>query len=171
MGFLLGFCALCALGRAALLVLKAEAGMCPRRGTFFSCLAKKRRQKKATPLPATPARSAGATCGARCWRGLARTRACGAQTIASPDPPSPALLGAARRGLKPTRAIAALGRVLGAERSDGPSFWVPFCMRLGAQDAGWCVCRRTHTLCCLARRGCPNAAAQQRSEFHGAPCI
>ena len=27
--------------------------MCPRRGTFFSCLAKKRRQKKATLLSAS----------------------------------------------------------------------------------------------------------------------
>ena len=29
--------------------LRPSAGMCPRRGTFFSCVAKKRRQKKATP--------------------------------------------------------------------------------------------------------------------------
>ena len=38
----MGSCALCALRRAALLVLKAEAGMCPRRGTFLS-----RQEKKA----------------------------------------------------------------------------------------------------------------------------
>ena len=144
--------------------------MCPRRGTFFSCLAKKRRQKKATPLPAAPARSAGATCGARCWRGLARTRACGAQTIASPDPLSPALLGAARRGLKPTRAFAALGRVWGAERSEGtnrspPSIW----LRRGAQGAGWRVCRRTHTLRCLARRGCPSGARQRAASSTAHP--
>ncbi|PIF89210.1 hypothetical protein CLU86_0077 [Acidovorax sp. 62] len=34
-------------------VPRAGAGMCPRRGTFFSCVAKKRRQKKATPLSAS----------------------------------------------------------------------------------------------------------------------
>ena len=33
--------------------LRPSAGMCPRRGTFFSCVAKKRRQKKATPLSAS----------------------------------------------------------------------------------------------------------------------
>ncbi len=33
--------------------------MCPRRGTFFSCLAKKRRQKKATLLSATLRYAAG----------------------------------------------------------------------------------------------------------------
>ncbi|MDF1482419.1 hypothetical protein [Extensimonas sp. H3M7-6] len=33
--------------------LRADAGMCARRRTFFSCLAKKRRQKKATLLPAS----------------------------------------------------------------------------------------------------------------------
>ena len=48
----------------------------------------------ATPLSASPALRSGATCGARVWRGLARTRC--AQTIASPDPPNPALLGASR---------------------------------------------------------------------------
>ena len=35
--------------------------------------------------------------------------------------------------------------------------------------AGWRVCRRTHPLRPLTRRGCPNGAPQARSEFHGAP--
>ena len=60
-------------------LLRPSAGMCPRRGTFFSCVAKKRRQKKATPLSASPALRFGATCGAR-GRGALRNslRACGA---------------------------------------------------------------------------------------------
>jgi hypothetical protein len=113
-------------------VLKAGAGMCPRRGTFFwrnplrglSCVAKvrcahgalvlrhsspKRRQKKATPLSASPVLRYGATCGALVQRGLAQTRC--AQTVASPDPLAAALLGAYRGAGQPTsiRAIAALG--------------------------------------------------------------
>ena len=35
--------------------------------------------------------------------------------------------------------------------------------------AGWRVCRRTHPQRGLTRRGCPSAAPQARSEFHGAP--
>ena len=34
-------------------LMRPSAGMCPRRRTFFSCVAKKRRQKKATPLSAS----------------------------------------------------------------------------------------------------------------------
>jgi hypothetical protein len=143
--------------------------MCPRQGTFFSCLAKKRRQKKATPLPATPARSAGATCGAWCWRGLARTRACGAQTIASPDPPSPALLGAARRGLKPARAIAALGRVWGAECSDGPNRSPPFHLAAPRSTGRGVACVPQDTHASLSSSpGLSERSASARSEFHGA---
>ena len=36
--------------RDVVLAPSVEAEMCPRRGTFFSCLAKKTRQKKATPI-------------------------------------------------------------------------------------------------------------------------
>ena len=39
----------------------------------------------------------------------------------------------------------------------------------GGVLAGWRVCRRTHPLRPLTRRGCPNGAPQARSEFHGAP--
>ena len=79
-----------------------------------------------------------------------------------------------------TRAFAALGpqhagaarRDRQAERSDGPNGCLlptPSGCAWGAQGAGWRVCRRTHPLRQLTRRGCLNAAAKQRSEFHGAP--
>ena len=56
MGFLVGFCALCALGRAALLVLKAEAGMrARRRSNFLSLRRKKVTKERATLLRVTPA--------------------------------------------------------------------------------------------------------------------
>ena len=60
-------------------VPRAGAGICARRRTFFSCLAKKSRQKKATLLSATPSLRYGATWGAR-MRGALRNslRACGA---------------------------------------------------------------------------------------------
>ena len=51
-----------------------------------------------------------------------------AQTIASPDPLTPALLGAYRRELGDSRAIAALGRVIGptsALRADEVGIWYP----------------------------------------------
>ncbi len=71
------------------------AGMCARRRSyFFSLRRKKVTQKRATPLSASPALRYGASCGAHGQRGLAQTRF--AQTVASPDPPSPALLGADR---------------------------------------------------------------------------
>ena len=59
-----------------------------------------------------------------------------------------------------------------AERSDGPCglrpsnpFWLR--LRRGACGVGMRVGARM--LRHLTRRGCPNEAAQQRSEFHGAP--
>ena len=59
-----------------------------------------------------------------------------------------------------------------AERSDGPCglrpsnpFWLR--LRRGACGVGMRVAARM--LRPLTRRGCPNGAAQQRSEFHGAP--
>ncbi len=69
----------------------------PRRARHFS-LRRQRKvpKRKATLLSGSPALRSGATCGARSSRGRARTRC--AQTIASPDPAGPPLLGAARRG-------------------------------------------------------------------------
>jgi hypothetical protein len=59
-----------------------------------------------------------------------------------------------------------------AERSDGPCglrpsnpFWLR--LRRGVCGVGMRVAARM--LRPLTRRGCPNGAAQQRSEFHGAP--
>ena len=49
-------------GEGRLLLQRAEAGICARRRTHFSCLAKKSEQKKATQLFATPALRSGATC-------------------------------------------------------------------------------------------------------------
>ena len=83
----------------------------------------------------------------------------------APQSAAPALRSGAnlRRGVCATQA----------ERSDGPwGCWAapnPFWMRRGAQGAGWRVCRRTHPLRKLARRGCPSGALQAQSEFHGAP--
>ena len=104
------------------------AGMCARRRSHFLSLRRKKVTKeRATPLSATPALRYGATCGARSGRGLARTRHCVAQTVASPDPPSPALLGADRgedagqpkaKSQKPKpRAIIAFGPWRSAKRA------------------------------------------------------
>jgi len=52
----------------------------------------------------------------------------------------------------------------GAERSDGPSgCWLPIPSGCawGAQGAGWRVCRRTHPLRDLTRRGCLSVARQR----------
>ena len=72
---------------------------------------------------------------------------------------APKVAGAARRASR-------------AERSDGPfglrpsnPFWLR--LRRGACGVGMRVGARM--LRPLTRRGCPNEAAQQRSEFHGAP--
>ena len=93
-------------------------------------------------------------------------------------PRKPRAAGAATGGLKSTRAIAALGpqgagaarRVCGAERSDGPNgLQTPCGCACGAGLAGWRLHRRMQPLRRLTRRGCLNEAAQQRSEFCGAP--
>ena len=49
--------------------------MCARRRTYFSCLAKKSRQKKATPLSVSPSLCYGATCDARGWGAAAELTA------------------------------------------------------------------------------------------------
>jgi len=60
----------------------------------------------------------------------------------------------------------------GAERSDGPCGALnPFWTCREAQELGWRVCRRTHTLRHLARRRCLSGVRPQgeRSELRGAP--
>ena len=67
-------------------LMRPSAGMCARRRTFFSCVAKKRRQKKATPS-LRPLRGAkGQTCGgadAGCAAELTALRSSSAQTAAA----------------------------------------------------------------------------------------
>ena len=96
---------------------------------------------------------------------------------ATPMPtPCTALLGTARR--EPAiRAIAALGleragatrREGGAERSDGPCGCSPLWLRLWRGGCGVSMGVEAPMLRGLTRRGCSNGAAQQRSEFCGAP--
>ena len=90
--------------------------------------------------------------------------------------PCAALLGTARR--EPAiRAVAALGpafaarsaRAFQAERSDGPCGCSPLWLRLWRGGCGVSMGVGAPMLRCLTRRGCPNGAAQQRSEFCGAP--
>ena len=82
---------------------RAGAGMCARRRTYFSCLAKKRRQKKATLLSASlcACTALRATCGARARRGRAKLAAL--KQSRTLDPPGAALLGAYRRAGIPHR--------------------------------------------------------------------
>ena len=161
--------------------------MCPRRGTFFSCVAKKRRQKKATPLSASLrfasgnlrcSRPAGSRSNSlRCaslrqsralirWplRSSAHTEGCGSGTavraIASLGPNSSAQ--APRAGRSATRV----------ERSDDPNGCLGVHPLLAAPAAGRLrggMGVEAPMLRDLTRRGCPSGAAQQQSEFHGAP--
>ena len=181
--------------------------MCARRRTFFwrnplrglSCAAKvrcahgalvlkhsspKRRQKKATPLSASPALRTGATCGARVQRGLAQTRC--AQTVASPDPLAATLLGAYTGAGQPTstRAIASLGpacaapsacaREVGSSAATTrvavrllgcpPPVAAPAAGRLrGGMGVEAPMLRH------LTRRGCPNGALQRAVSFAAHP--
>jgi len=142
----------------------------PRRATPFSCSCKKRKQKKHAPaarIPFAGAKGQPAVLGRGAVpRNSLRATRC-VQTDAASQitkrvcpsahapAPRPALLGTARRGLKMTRAIAALGpqhagaarRARQAERSDGPCRLhplsgcaspqvCPVAQRRGAQTAG-----------------------------------
>ena len=112
-----------------------------------------------------------------------------AQTIASPDPLAAALLGAYRGDGEPniqtaTRAIASLGPLLWGqaprtrrsacrvERSEDPNGCLDVHPLLAAPAAGRLrggMGARAPMLRDLTRRGCSSGAAQQQSEFHGAP--
>ena len=134
--------------------------MCPRRGTFFSCLAKKRRQKKATLLSASLRFAAGnlrcSVTGCAVELALRLQRAAQTTTASqftkrvcpAAHPPPRALRSSAHtEGVEKVqtaaRAIAALGlacaargacaRECRAERSDGPCELLssnPFWLRL-----------------------------------------
>ena len=116
-----------------------------------------------------------------------------AQTIASPDPPNPALLGASRgaKGTEhphgPLLRCAALGPNSRAQapraaqakpsaamaRMDVRLFGClaphPCWLRLRRGGCGVSTRVEARVLRELTRRGCLNEAATQRSEFHGAP--
>ena len=129
----------CASFFGGVLRLRAGAGVCARRrSNFLLRRQEKVTKEKATLLAATPARSAGATCGgalAGCAVELAARLRRSAQTAAASQStkacvlrhtpaPRPALLGTARREGDDTGHRCALpGKrraPRGAERSDGP---------------------------------------------------
>ena len=113
-----------------------------------------------------------------------------AQTIASPDPPNPALLGASRgaRGAEhphgpSLRSARTRGRKRHALRRPGQAQrwpeWLFGCLDVRLSHPCWLRLRQGGCGVSmgveapmpreLTRRGCLNEAATQRSEFHGAP--
>jgi len=137
-----------------------QAGGSPAATHFLLLRQKKVSKEKATPLSATPALRSGATCGARSSRGRARTRY--AQTIARPDPSSPALLGAARRGGGPdTKSDSG---------EDAQSASSPPRIRIRSQSPlGWAEERRSKRMRardCLSRR-----RVRVRPRFDRAPQV
>ena len=168
-----------------------------RRPTHFSLLRQRKVSKRKATHSLRPLRcaarqtSGGALAGCavelatRCAlrsnnHGESDNEACVLRHTLTPQPPRRrrSQMGVSRRTA--TRAIAALGpqhagavrRDRQAERSNGPNGCLlptPFGCAWGAQGARRHVCRRTHMLRDLTRRGCLNVAPQARSEFHGAP--
>ena len=70
--------------------------MCARRRSHFLSLRRKKvTQERATPLSASPCAALRGNLRCSVWAGF-RSNSPSAQTVASPDPPSPALLGADR---------------------------------------------------------------------------
>ena len=166
--------------------LLSGAGMCARRRTHFLLLRQKKVSKeKATRLSATPSPAAsGATCagqGAECAVELTARFAlrsnihgesdhdagasCGAPAHSTPCPPQAHTHGSGEPhgpSLRSAWSAARSARVAGrAQRWPESGGWVPFCMRRGAQRAGWPVCRRTHRLRHLTCRSCLNGARQR----------
>ena len=169
----------------------AGAGFSPRRATYFLLLRQKKVSKeKATPLSASlrfasgnlrcsrPAgsRSNSLRCASlRQSRALIRWPLCSsAHTEGMGEPNSQTA----------PRAIASLGPLLwvqapcagrslfGVERSDDPNGCLGVHPLLAAPAAGRLrggMGARAPMLRDLTRRGCPSGAAQQQSEFHGAP--
>ena len=166
---------------------RAGAGECARRRSNFLLLRQKKVTKeKATPLSASLrfasgnlrcSRPAGSRSNSlRCaslrqsralirWplRSSAHTEGCGSGTAAR----AIASLGP----LLWTQAPCA-GRIFWVERSDDPNGCLAVHPLLAAPAAGrlWGgMGARAPMLRDLTRRGCPSGAAQQQSEFHGAP--
>ena len=167
----------------------AGAGFSPRRATYFLLLRQKKVSKeKATPLSASLrfasgnlrcSRPAGSRSNSLRCASLRRSRALirwplcsSAHTEGSGSPTA-------------ARAIASLGPLLWVqvpcagrsacrvERSDDPNGCWDVHPLLAAPAAGRLrggMGARAPMLRDLTRRGCPSGAAQQQSEFHGAPC-
>ena len=171
-------------------VSRAGAGLSPRRATHFLLLRQKKVSKeKATPLSASlrfasgnlrcsrPAgsRSNSLRCASlRQSRALIRWPLCSSAHTEGGEPNSQTA----------PRAIASLGPLLCAqapcagrsifwvERSEDPNGCLGVHPLLAAPAAGRLrggMGARAPMLRDLTRRGCPSGAAQQQSEFHGAP--
>ncbi len=170
----------------------AGAGISPRRARYFSLLRQRKVPKrKATPLSASLrfasgnlrcSRPAGSRSNSLRCASLRQSRALirwplrsSAHTEGMGEPNSRTA----------TRAIASLGpsssvqvpragrSLFGVERSDDPNGCLAVHPLLAAPAAGrlWGgMGARAPMLRDLTRRGCPSGAAQQQSEFHGAPC-
>jgi len=174
----------------ALALLRAEAGSRP--GGRPSFLARARKEgKRSTPLLSVSLRFAAgnlrcsfAGCAAQLTARLrrsVRTDAASQTTkrvCPSAHPPPRALRFSARpegqnntghRCARPGAARRVAPAPFGAERSDGPCGVPPLLEApvAGRLRGGMRACARM--LRALTRRDCPSAAAQQRSEFHGAP--
>ena len=169
-------------------VSRAGAGLSPRRATHFLLLRQKKVSKeKATPLSASLrfasgnlrcSRPAGSRSNSLRFTTLRQSRA----LIRWPLRSSAHTEGSGSRTA--TRAIASLGPVLwaqapcagrsifGVERSDDPNGCLDVHPLLAAPAAGRLrggTRVGARVLRDLTRRGCPSGAAQQQSEFHGAP--
>ena len=166
---------------------RAGAGECARRRTFFSCVAKKRRQKKATPLSASLRFASG---NLRCSRpagSRSNSLRCAALRQSRAQIRWPLCSSAHTEGCgsgTAVRAIASLGPNSSAqvpragrcsvrvERSEDPNGCLAVHPLLDAPAAGRLrggTRVGARVLRDLTRRGCPSGAAQQQSEFHGAP--
>ena len=185
-------------------------GYAPGRAPSFLCVAKAKKAKERRPHWPCPFAALRATCDARgrgaaaeltsLLRSFVQTTAASQSTrrghfsLPTRAPPA-ALLGTARRGGSPTRAIAALGlgcvaqaasrHLMGsgsilrfdpsrnqprAKRSDGPcGVPTPSGCAWGGVLAGWRVHRRMHALRDLTRGGCLSAARQRVASSHRAP--
>ena len=168
----------------------AGAGISPRRARYFSLLRQRKVPKrKATPLSASLrfasgnlrcSRPAGSRSNSLRCASLRQSRALirwplrsSAHTEGMGEPNSRTA----------SRAIASLGpllwaqapcagRIFWVERSDDPNGCLAVHPLLAAPAAGrlWGgMGARAPMLRDLTRRGCPSGAAQQQSEFHGAP--
>ena len=172
-------------------MLRAGAGCSPRRATHFLLLRQKKVSKeKATPLSASLrcasgnlrcSRPAGSRSNSLRCASLRQSRALIRWPLCSSAHTEG--MGESNSQTAP-RAIASLGPLLwvqapcaarslfGVERSDDPNGCLGVHPLLAAPAAGRLrggMGARAPMLRDLTRRGCPSGAAQQQSEFHGAP--